>query len=178
MPTAEVQPLPGDSSEPQGVSQVAGPESYSDSGSKAIVYLHRNVTESNPDLWILRKEAIEDEWKDGWESVAAQRIAAAPVVVFAGLGSPALALTETLRRVRQLVPDSTLAYLVDPAEASAFATAIDVDDPDHHIRLGSGDFMSRLADRLVGQFGIRNACDAQARDHGIAEWQAPIDRLN
>lgn len=165
--------------QPQGVSQVAGPESYGAFGSRAIVYLHRNVNEPNPDLWILRKEAIEEEWKQGWEAVAAQRIAAAPVVVFAGLGSPALALTETLKRVRQLVPDNTLAYLVDPAETSAFAAAIEVDDPEHHIKLGWGDFMAELAERVVAQFvvEVREACDAQAQDHCLADWQVPVDRL-
>lgn len=165
--------------QPEGVSQVAGPQSYREFGSRAIVYLHRNANEANPDLWILRKEAIEDEWKDGWETVAAQRIAGAPVVVFAGLGSPALALTETLRRVRQLVPDSTVAYLVDPSDTSAFAAAIEIDSSDNHIKLGWGEFMSSLADRLVGQFAIdiRNACATQAVDHGISDWQVPIGRL-
>lgn len=165
--------------QPQGVSQVAGPESYGDFGSKAIVYLHRNVNEQNPDLWILRREAIEDEWRHGWEAVAAQRIAAAPVVVFAGLGSPALVLTETITRVRQLVPDSTLAFLVDPGATSAFATAVNVVNPDHHIKLGWGDFMSELAMRLVAQFGldIRRECDSLAHDHALENYEAPVDRL-
>ena len=165
--------------QPQGVSEVAGPESYRDFGSKAIVYLHRNVNETDSERWILRKEAIEDEWKDGWEAVVAQRIASAPVVVFAGLGSPALALSETLKRVRNLVPDGTLAYLVDPSETSAFASAIGVDEPDHHIQLRWCEFMAMLAVRLVGQFGldIRNACEGYATEHGITDWEVSTQRL-
>ncbi len=165
--------------QPQNVSEVAGPESYSDFGSKAIVYLHRNVNALDPDMWVLRKDAIEEEWKDDWQAVVAQRIATAPVVVFAGLGSPALALTETLTRVRRLIPDGTMAFLVDPAETSTFASAIELDGPDHHIKRGWGDFMSTLADRLVEQFGIeiREACDAHAQSLDLADWHEPVDRL-
>lgn len=164
--------------QPEGVTTVAGPESYRDFGSKAIVYLHRNAYEANPEQWILRRQAIEDEWRDGWEAVVAERIAAAPVVVFAGLGSPALALTESLARVRSRIPSGTAAFLVDPSDGSAFAEAINLDEPQHHIQLGWCDFMLLLSRRLVQQFAVdlRAACNNNTPG-GIDAELAEVERF-
>ena len=89
----------------RGVDEIAGPSGLQFLGTKAIIYLHRNVNEQDEERWILRKEALDDEWRNNWESVVANRIAASPVVVFAGLGSPAAVLTETVGRVRGVVPN-------------------------------------------------------------------------
>lgn len=164
--------------QPEGVTTVAGPESYREFGSKAIVYLHRNAYEANPDRWILRRQAIEDEWRDGWEAVVAERIAAAPVVVFAGLGSPALALTESLSRVRSRIPSGTAAFLVDPFDGSAFADAVNLDEPEQHVQLGWCDFMVLLSRRLVQQFAVdlRAACNDNTPGGHDAEL-AEVDRF-
>lgn len=132
------------------IDEIAGPSDMRYFGSKAIVYVHRNVNEQNDERWILRKEALEDEWRDGWEAVVAARIAAAPITVFAGLGSPAAVLSETVRRIRQAVPDAVDAFLVDPGANSPFATSLDL-PPENLVRAPWGDFMTRLGDRLMDE---------------------------
>jgi hypothetical protein len=163
---------------PSGVKEVAGPESLWNFGSQAIIYLHRNVNESNPNLWILRSEAIETEWKSGWEGVVAGRLAASPVVVFAGLGSPAAALSETLKRVRKHVPDATQAFVVDPAATTPFSAALELDSA-NHIRAGWGDFMAQLAKRVALQFilDLRAACEEFATEHGFIGLDEGLERL-
>lgn len=132
------------------VTEIAGPGGLENLGSSTIIYLHRNVNEQDAEKWILRKEALEDEWRDSWESVVAHRIAASPVVVFAGLGSPASVLTETLAKVRSAVPDVLKAFLADPAPTSAFADALDL-PPENHVQLGWVAFMQLLSDRVAEQ---------------------------
>lgn len=163
---------------PDGVKEVAGPETFWNFGSRAVIYLHRNVNEPDLDRWILRAEAIEEEWETGWEAVVSGRLAASPVVVFAGLGSPAAALTETLKRVRGLVPDATHAFVVDPAESTPFSEALDLPDA-NHIRAGWGDFMASLGQRVVVEFvlHLRDACAAFAEEHGCAHLDVGLDRL-
>jgi len=100
-----------------GIATVGGPEDLGRFADKTIVYLHRNAYELDVDAWILRKEAIEEHWKDGWEAVVAERISGSPQLVFAGLGSRAAALTESLRRVRERVPDRSLRVAFSVAAA-------------------------------------------------------------
>lgn len=163
---------------PDAVKEVAGPETLWNFGSQAIIYLHRNVNEPNTDRWILRSEAIQTEWETGWEAVVAGRLAASPVVVFAGLGSPAAALTETLKRVRALVPDATHAFVVDPAESTPFSEALNLDEA-NHIRAGWGDFMAALAKRVVVEFvlRLRDSCVEVAKEHGCSELDEGLDRV-
>lgn len=162
----------------RGVNEIAGPTHLADFGPSAIVYLHRNVNEQDVEKWILRKEALDHEWETGWESVVAARIASAPVVVFAGLGSPAAVLTEAVARLRALVPDALVAYLVDPAETSAFADALDLAD-DNHIRAGWREFMRRLAERLAleARIELRNACDSLIASNGWSDASEAVERM-
>lgn len=162
----------------RGVNEIAGPSHLADFGPSAIVYLHRNVNEQDMEKWILRKEALDHEWKAGWESVVAARIASAPVVVFAGLGSPAAVLTDAVARLRALVPDTLVAYLVDPAETSAFAGALDL-AADNYIRAGWGEFMRRLADRMAveARIGLRKACDSLITANGWSDPPEAVERM-
>lgn len=134
------------------VDEIAGPSETRYLGSKALIYLHRNVNEADLERWILRTEALAEEWKDDWQSVVANRIVAAPVLVFAGLGSPIAVLEETVKRVAASLPsDTPQVFLADPAGSSLFSEALKV-SPDRHIRAGWGDFMLALANRLVRRF--------------------------
>lgn len=162
----------------RGVNEIAGPTHLADFGSSTVVYLHRNVNEPDMEKWILRKEALDDEWRAGWESLVAARIASAPVVVFAGLGSPAAVLTDAVARLRALVPDALVAYLVDPGETSAFAGALDLPD-DNHIRAGWGEFMQRLADRMAvgARIELRRACDALITANGWPDPPEAVERM-
>lgn len=152
-----------------GIATVGGPEDLSRFSDKTIVYLHRNAYELDVDKWILRKEAIEEHWKDGWEAVVAERISGSPQLVFAGLGSKAAALTESLRRVRDRVPDRTRTFLADPAETSAFADEVALKDTSDHVQLPWGEFMAKLAERVAAELAaeLSVACDDLANLHDL-----------
>lgn len=77
------------------VNVVPGPQATDQLGTATVIYLHRNVDEADPERWILTAEALEHEWEGHWEEVIAHRVLSCPVVVFAGLGSPAAVLTKT-----------------------------------------------------------------------------------
>jgi len=55
---------------------------------KTVVHLHGSVNSANDD-WVLRTEAINNDWKSRWQEVVARQILAAPNVLFVGLGSAA-----------------------------------------------------------------------------------------
>lgn len=137
-------------------------------GDKAIVYLHGSANEPDAELWVLRREVIEDYWQEGWESVVAQRICTLPHLVFAGLGSKAAALTESLKHVRERVGQHTRTYLVDPAATSEFAGEVTLADPGDHIQLGWVAFMTELAGRLTAELlaELTIACERVRTAHG------------
>ncbi|MDE0497121.1 MAG: hypothetical protein OXH86_07195 [Acidimicrobiaceae bacterium] len=146
------------------VAVVVGPASLPAFGSKAVIYLHRNVDEQDPERWILRREALETEWESSWEELVANRISASPVLVFAGLGSPAKVLTRSVERVRGIVADVPDVYLVDPTEDTPFAADLSLPD-DNLVRAGWTAFMERLADRVAHE-----CCEAlRAEARRIAE---------
>jgi hypothetical protein len=149
------------------VAVVAGPEDLSDLGAAALIYLHRNVEQLDVEKWILRREALEEEWRDDWQEVVAQRVMAAPVTVFAGLGSPAAVLTETVTRIRAAVADALRTYVVDPAEETAFKAALALRD-EAHIRLPWHEFMQELGQRVVAEHcaATQAACETLCEDNG------------
>lgn len=158
------------------IATVSGPDDLGNFGDKTLVYLHRNAYEADVERWILRKEAIEDQWKDGWEGAVAERISLSPQLVFAGLGSKAAALTESLRRVKERVPEQTRTYVVDPAAKSAFADDVELADPEHHIQLGWVQFMTELAGRLTAELDaeMSAACGDLAVAHGWADGDTTV----
>ena len=151
------------------IATVSAPEDLARFGDKAIVYLHRSAYEPDVERWVLRREVIEDYWQQGWESVVSRRICALPQLVFAGLGSKAAALTESLKQVKERVGEHTRTYLVDPAAASDFAGEVDLAEPGDHIRLRWGEFMTLLADRLIAELDseMSTACERLRAAH---EW--------
>ena len=131
------------------VAVVEGPTATSDLGQTTLIYLHRNANESNFESWILRTEALEGEWEGGWEQVVVQRVLSCPVVVFAGLGSPAAALTKTAERIRKAVAsDQHHVCVVDPYPNSKFAQALDP-PAQAYVEDGWGAFMQSLSDRYL-----------------------------
>ncbi len=161
------------------VAVIAGPSAIRDLGSLVVVYLHRNVNEDDPNEWILRVEALEQAWQGRWEEVLSQRLISSPVVVFAGLGSPAAVLTESVGWIRQrLDPDQHLVYVVDPVATTPFHKALKIAD-DKHIQSGWCDFMSLMADRLANrlELDLREACEALCDYHGWDEERPHINAL-
>ncbi|HSL69598.1 MAG TPA: hypothetical protein VK864_05110, partial [Longimicrobiales bacterium] len=53
-----------------------------------------NVNAADPELWVLRTATLATEWQGRWEPIIANRVLAAPVVVFAGLGTPVAVLID------------------------------------------------------------------------------------
>ncbi len=159
------------------IATVLAPADLARFGDRAIVYLHRSAYEADEEMWVLRKEVIEDYWREGWEGVVAQRICALPQLVFAGLGSKAAALTESLRHVKERVGHHTRTYVVDPAPTSEFAAEVALADPDDHIQLGWVAFMTELAARLAAELGaeLSAACTRVGSAHEWGERDTTVD---
>ncbi len=130
------------------VGVVAGPSDLGTFGNKAVIYLHRNVEEGDLERWILRREALETEWESSWEELVASRISASPVLVFAGLGSPAKVLTSSVERVRGIVTEVPDVYLVDPKQDTPFADDLSV-PADNLVCATWTAFMERFAARVA-----------------------------
>ena len=162
------------------VAVIAGPSATRDLGSRVVVYLHRNVNEDEANNWILRVETLEEAWEGHWEEVVSRRLLSSPVVVFAGLGSPAAVLTKTVGWIRQSVDaDQHLAFVVDPEATTQFQAALNL-PADAHVQLGWCDFMLLMADRLVTELDreLRAACAALCDAHGWADERPHIDHLS
>jgi hypothetical protein len=161
----------------ESVSVIAEPESVSDLGARVVVYLHRNANEANEEKWVLRAEVIDDAWKGEWEEVIAQRVLSSPVVVFAGLGSPAAVLTESVKWIRgSLKNDAHKAYVVDPSDNSPFKDALALPE-EAHIQMTWCTFMRCLADRLTIEQGgaLAEACRVLCSENG---WSDEVDGID
>lgn len=114
-----------------------------------VYYLHRNANAEDPESWVLRTAALKEDWKEHWEQIIATRVLAAPVVVFAGLGTPVAVLIESAKLLRNALPNTRTIYQVDPANIadSKFFQEL-VLGPSAYIQLGWGQFMEELAQRL------------------------------
>jgi hypothetical protein len=160
------------------VSVVPGPMSARLLGGPAVIYLHRCVEQEDLEQWILTVEALNSQWQDGWESVVAARVLASPMVVFAGLGSPADVLTTTVERVRARVADTHEVYVVDPSPRTQFEAALNLGD-DAHIQMTWCRFAEHLASRLLGAFHadlVASASDL-CLEHGWTTEPASVPDL-
>src|SRR5207247_10825618 len=85
------------------VSVITGPADTHHLGLTNVVYLHRNV-DAEPDNWVLRTAALNQEWRGQWAHFIAERVLASPVTVFAGLGTRVAVLIESVGRLRRMIP--------------------------------------------------------------------------
>ena len=159
------------------VDVISGPETVHELGSKCVIYLHGNA-ECAPDDWILRKTELEDAWEQTWKDLVTMRVSATPFLVFAGLGSPAAILTESVTRVRQIDPGAPNIYLVDPNAASAFGAALALSDS-NMVKLAWCEFMTRLSRRVVRECceAIRASAESLCVEHGWAIEGGRFDDL-
>lgn len=166
------------------VGVVRGPGEAGAVGVVNVIYLHRDA-DAPPDEWILRTAQLDDAWRDGWEELVTIRVMTAPVVVFAGLGTAAGVLTETIRRVRAALADHVSIH-VDPGEfgSSTFTEALSIPE-ERYVQAGWQDFMVELANRVVvDQLArLHRSIVEFEQHHGLAaENLAPIldvlERLN
>jgi hypothetical protein len=159
---------------PPNVTVIKGPEEHDAMGATSLVYLHRSA-ESPPASWVLRKSDLDNAWQDGWEEILAKGALSAPVTVFAGLGSPAAVLTESVATLAAL--GGTSYYLADPDPTGPFFDALS-DHLAEVIKLGWCDLMRTLGDRVV-QYQLATLTDAtralaQSRSLGAAVVAAAL----
>lgn len=145
------------------VGVVDGPDDLSNKKAFNLFYLHRNANASDPETWVLRTSALDTEWKGKWEEVVAAMVLATPIVIFAGLGSPANVLVQSTTLIREAIPNASKAYQVDPGDPnnSEFFKALKL-LPDAFIRMPWCQFMEELSRRLVIEHAGRLKVTAEA----------------
>jgi hypothetical protein len=152
------------------LSIVHGPAEHGQLGRFSIVYLHGCAT-SDADSWILRASQMEDAWRDGWQELQTLQAAMMPTVVFAGLGSPAPVLTQTIERVRAALPGSTEVFQVDAAEfaRNRFAAILGIDEP-HYVFDAWLNFMHDVSRLFARQHlsELRSTCATFERANGLS----------
>ncbi|MBJ7594040.1 MAG: hypothetical protein JF886_04125 [Candidatus Dormibacteraeota bacterium] len=152
------------------VSVVCAPAEFQRLGQRNVVYLHGNVT-SDSEQWIMRSAQLNEEWQTGWEAIIAARMLAAPITVFAGLGSDASVLTSTMGKISDVLGAQGIQpYFVDPQELSVDGIAFKLGiTPDQHMRMGWSRFMQELADRLLEEHSrtLTTACAHLAETQGL-----------
>jgi hypothetical protein len=110
--------------------------------------------------------------------VVVAKVLLAPVVVFAGLGSPADVLVESAKLIQAAIPDGVKGYQVDllEAEESRFFQALGL-DRSRYVQSTWCAFMEELSQRLVVEHvaRLRNAAVTLVeRDHLAPEDIAPL----
>lgn len=129
-----------------------GPDDFQNRKATNLYYLHRNANSADLEAWVLRTEALKSEWNGKWESIVANMVFTSPVVVFAGLGSPADVLVESSKLIQSAIPNGSRAYQVDPGdpERSQFFQALALDRA-AFVQTTWCDFMALLSQRLVDE---------------------------
>ena len=97
-----------------------------------------------------------------------------PVVVFAGLGSPAAVLAESVTRVRDaLDEDRHHVFVVDPAATTALEAALNL-PASSHVESGWSNFMEGMAERLLADL----ASELEATEGHSAHSTRGMERLS
>lgn len=139
---------------------IKGPEEHAALGKANVIYLHRNV-EVDGESWVLTSEALNKAWKDAWEELVAKMVTAAPITVFAGMGSSCGVLRESIDRLRKALNGQVSVFLADPSdqEWSRFSTELGLGAQDY-IQTGWVDFMRELSTRMAAEHAshIANSC--------------------
>lgn len=127
---------------------IDGPEGLGAQKATNIFYLHRNVNALDLEAWVLRTATLATEWQGHWEPIIASRVLTAPVVVFAGLGTPVAVLIESAKLLRNALPGARF-FQADPGDRvnSRFFAELGLNDADY-IQCGWGDLMNQLAHRV------------------------------
>ena len=157
---------------PSQVTIAKGPEDHAKLSGRSLIYLHRSA-ESNPESWVLRKADLDDGWRGGWEAMIAAGVLYAPVTLFAGLGSPAAVLTET---VGQLAGLGSNYYLADPYDGGAFEEALS-EHLTAALRMGWVDLMKALSLRAAASQAKQMEMDARNRADSLGIAHNHVDKV-
>lgn len=151
---------------------IRGPEDHSRMCAKNLIFLHRSV-EASEDDWVLRKSALDEAWRDGWEEAMANGSLVAPITIFAGLGSPASVLTSSVERLSGAT--NSRFYLVDPYPHNRFVEALG-EHVEEVLTMGWSDFAVALAQRVTEEQveQIRQAAIRLAAAEGLPTAQLPM----
>jgi hypothetical protein len=92
---------------------------------------------------------LEHEWQGHWQPIIATKVLVAPIVVFAGLGTPVAVLIESTKLLREALPQTTKLFQVDPGETtrSKFFEALAIDSS-AYIQRGWCGLMEEMSERL------------------------------
>lgn len=128
---------------------IDGPEALPNQQAHNLFYLHRNANAVDSEAWVLRTVQLQSDWKKGWEAVVTAKVLATPIIVFAGLGSPAAVLIESAQLIQKLIPKANKAFQVDPSDPtkSAFFKALGLPTSEY-VQAAWCSFMTALSQRL------------------------------
>lgn len=163
------------------VSVVNGPEQHQQLSRSNVIYLHRSI-DADPEALILTTEALEEAWADEWEEWVAKWALAAPITVFAGLGSSCGVLRHTAAKLRKALGDKVQLLLANPGdrEASKFAQEMKIEEGSY-VQLGWVSFMRDLSRRfhLETVARIKDACESLSHREGwIDNITRPTEDIN
>lgn len=135
---------------PKSIGIIERPEDLDRQKNTNVYYLHRNVNAENPETWVLRTNALEEEWRGHWEQIIATRVLTTPVVLFAGVGTPVAVLIESAKLLCASLPPPRLVFLAAPGALaqSKFFQELGIDEA-HFVQLPWGALMKDLSDRLL-----------------------------
>ena len=163
------------------VSIVNGPEQHHQLGHSNVIYLHRNI-DADPEDLILTTEALEKAWVNEWEEWVAKWAMAAPITVFAGLGSSFGVLRHTAEKLRTALGDKVKLLLANPGDRSTsrFAEEMQIEDGDY-MQLRWVEFMRILGSRfhLETVTRIFEECEALSNREGWVDndTRRPIEDI-
>lgn len=157
---------------PSQVTVAKGPEDHAKLSGRSLIYLHRSA-ESDPETWVLRKADLDDGWRGGWEAMIAAGILYAPVTLFAGLGSPAAVLTETVGHLAGL---GSKYYLADPCGGGAFEEALS-EHLTAALQLGWVELMRILSLRAAAAQAKQLELEARDRAKALGIADAHVEKV-
>jgi hypothetical protein len=147
---------------PTQITIAKGPEDHSQLSGRSLIYLHRSA-ESEPETWVLRKADLDHGWQHGWEAMTAAGFLSAPFTIFAGLGSPAAVLTETVSRLAGL---GSTYYLADPIRGGDFELALK-DHLSGVLEMGWVALMRKVSVRVSGAHAKELEMSARSRARAV-----------
>ena len=137
-------------------------------GASNLIFLHRTVL-ADPEEWILTKSALNDEWQGAWEEFITTKVLVTPVVIFAGLGSPAGVLVECTAKVGKALGSAVEVFQVDPEPwgSSQFTDSLGISESEY-LQSGWVAFMTLLSKRLAQEHRaeIEKACEDLQNENG------------
>jgi hypothetical protein len=132
------------------IATVRGPQDWQAARERSLIYIHRNIDCPWGEL-VLRPADLDAAWRDGWQQVVVIAALTAPVCLFAGLGSPATVLVESVKVIKTTLGAGEV-FLATPGGRALndFAIALDVEE-DHYIDRGWIELMRDLERRVLAE---------------------------